>query len=29
MNCSGSDPHRAIEVCGGKVLPALAKAPVR
>jgi coenzyme F420-dependent glucose-6-phosphate dehydrogenase len=28
MNCSGSDPHRAIEVYGGKVLPTLAKAPV-
>jgi hypothetical protein len=29
MNCSDSDPHRTIEVYGGKVLPALAKAPVR
>jgi coenzyme F420-dependent glucose-6-phosphate dehydrogenase len=29
MNCSGSDPHRAIEVYGSKVLPALAKASVR
>jgi coenzyme F420-dependent glucose-6-phosphate dehydrogenase len=29
MNCSGADPHRAIDVYGGKVLPALAKAPAR
>ena len=29
MNCSGADPHEAIEVYGGKVLPALAKAPAR
>jgi coenzyme F420-dependent glucose-6-phosphate dehydrogenase len=29
MNCSGADPHRAIEVYGAKVLPALAKAPAR
>jgi coenzyme F420-dependent glucose-6-phosphate dehydrogenase len=29
MNCSGADPHRAIEVYGGKVLPALAKTPAR
>jgi coenzyme F420-dependent glucose-6-phosphate dehydrogenase len=29
MNCSGSDPHRAIEVYGSNVLPALARAPVR
>lgn len=27
MNCSGADPHRAIEVYGSKVLPALAKTP--
>jgi coenzyme F420-dependent glucose-6-phosphate dehydrogenase len=26
MNCSGADPHRAIEVYGAKVLPALVKA---
>jgi coenzyme F420-dependent glucose-6-phosphate dehydrogenase len=29
MNVSGADPNRAIEVYGGKVLPALAKAPAR
>jgi coenzyme F420-dependent glucose-6-phosphate dehydrogenase len=29
MNCSGSDPHRAIEVYGTNVLPALARAPAR
>jgi coenzyme F420-dependent glucose-6-phosphate dehydrogenase len=29
MNCSGADPHRAIELYGGQVLPALAKAPAR
>lgn len=29
MNCSGADPHRAIEVYGGKVLPALAKSTAR
>lgn len=29
MNCSGSDPHRAIEVYGSNVLPALARAPAR
>jgi len=29
MNVSGADPHRAIEVYGGQVLPALAKAPAR
>jgi coenzyme F420-dependent glucose-6-phosphate dehydrogenase len=29
MNCSGSDPHRAIAVYGSKVLPALARAPAR
>jgi coenzyme F420-dependent glucose-6-phosphate dehydrogenase len=29
MNVSGADPHKAIEVYGGKVLPALAKSPVR
>ncbi|HSD23675.1 MAG TPA: TIGR03557 family F420-dependent LLM class oxidoreductase [Solirubrobacterales bacterium] len=29
MNCSGADPHGAIEVYGGKVLSALAKAPAR
>ena len=29
MNCSGADPHKAIEVYGGKVLPALAKATSR
>jgi coenzyme F420-dependent glucose-6-phosphate dehydrogenase len=29
MNCSGSEPHRAIEVYGGRVLPALAKTPAR
>jgi coenzyme F420-dependent glucose-6-phosphate dehydrogenase len=29
MNCSGADPHRAIEVYGGQVLPALAKTPAR
>jgi coenzyme F420-dependent glucose-6-phosphate dehydrogenase len=27
MNVSGDDPHKAIEVYGGQVLPALAKAP--
>jgi len=25
MNCSGADPHGAIEVYGRSVLPALAK----
>jgi coenzyme F420-dependent glucose-6-phosphate dehydrogenase len=25
MNCSGADPHRAVEIYGSKVLPALAK----
>jgi hypothetical protein len=29
MNCSGADPHKAIEVYGGQVLPALAKATSR
>jgi coenzyme F420-dependent glucose-6-phosphate dehydrogenase len=29
MNCSGADPHRAIEVYGEQVLPALAKSPAR
>jgi coenzyme F420-dependent glucose-6-phosphate dehydrogenase len=29
MNVSGADPHKAIDVYGGKVLPALAKAPAR
>jgi coenzyme F420-dependent glucose-6-phosphate dehydrogenase len=29
MNVSGAEPHRAIEVYGGKVLPALAKSPAR
>jgi coenzyme F420-dependent glucose-6-phosphate dehydrogenase len=29
MNVSGADPHRAIEVYGSKVLPALAKTPAR
>ena len=29
MNCSGADPHKAIEAYGGQVLPALAKAPAR
>jgi coenzyme F420-dependent glucose-6-phosphate dehydrogenase len=29
MNVSGADPHGAIEVYGGQVLPALAKAPAR
>jgi coenzyme F420-dependent glucose-6-phosphate dehydrogenase len=29
MNCSGSEPHRAIDVYGGQVLPALAKTPAR
>jgi coenzyme F420-dependent glucose-6-phosphate dehydrogenase len=29
MNVSGADPHRAIDVYGGKVLPALARAPAR
>ena len=29
MNCSGADPHGAIEIYGGKVLPALAKTPAR
>jgi coenzyme F420-dependent glucose-6-phosphate dehydrogenase len=29
MNCSGSEPHRAIEVYGGQVLPALAKTPAQ
>jgi coenzyme F420-dependent glucose-6-phosphate dehydrogenase len=29
MNVSGADPHRAIEVYGGEVLPALAKATAR
>jgi coenzyme F420-dependent glucose-6-phosphate dehydrogenase len=29
MNVSGADPHKAIEVYGGKVLPALAKTPAR
>jgi hypothetical protein len=29
MNVSGADPHRAIEVYGGKVLPALAKTTAR
>jgi coenzyme F420-dependent glucose-6-phosphate dehydrogenase len=29
MNCSGNEPHRAIEVYGSKVLPALAKTPAR
>ncbi len=29
MNCSGADPHRAIEVYGSKVLPALAKTTAR
>ena len=29
MNCSGAEPHRAIEFYGGKVLPALAKTPAR
>jgi coenzyme F420-dependent glucose-6-phosphate dehydrogenase len=29
MNVSGADPHKAIEVYGGRVLPALAKATAR
>jgi coenzyme F420-dependent glucose-6-phosphate dehydrogenase len=29
MNVSGADPHKAVEVYGGKVLPALAKSPAR
>ena len=29
MNCSGSEPHRAIDVYGGQVLPALAKTPAQ
>ena len=29
MNVSGADPHRAIEVYGGKVLPVLARAAAR
>ena len=29
MNVSGADPHRAIEVYGGQVLPALARATAR
>ena len=29
MNVSGADPHRAIDVYGGKVLPALVKTPAR
>jgi coenzyme F420-dependent glucose-6-phosphate dehydrogenase len=29
MNCSGADPHRAIEVYGSKVLPALTKQTAR
>jgi coenzyme F420-dependent glucose-6-phosphate dehydrogenase len=29
MNCSGAAPHEAIEVYGGKVLPALARTPAR
>jgi coenzyme F420-dependent glucose-6-phosphate dehydrogenase len=29
MNCSGTDPHRAIDVYGSKVLPALAKTTAR
>jgi coenzyme F420-dependent glucose-6-phosphate dehydrogenase len=29
MNCSGAGPHKAIEVYGAKVLPALAKTPAR
>ena len=29
MNCSGADPHAAIEVYGGKILPALARVPAR
>jgi hypothetical protein len=29
MNCSGADPHKAIEIYGGKVLPALAKQTAR
>ena len=29
MNVSGADPHKAIEVYGGQVLPALAKATAR
>jgi hypothetical protein len=29
MNCSGADPHKAVEVYGSKVLPALAKQTAR
>jgi coenzyme F420-dependent glucose-6-phosphate dehydrogenase len=29
MNVSGADPHKAVEVYGGKVLPALAKQTAR
>jgi hypothetical protein len=29
MNVSGADPHKAIEIYGGKVLPTLAKATAR
>ena len=29
MNVSGADPHRAIEIYGGRVLPALTKATAR
>jgi coenzyme F420-dependent glucose-6-phosphate dehydrogenase len=29
MNVSGDDPHKAVEVYGDKVLPALAKQPAR
>jgi len=29
MNVSGADPHKAVEVYGGQVLPALAKSPAR
>ena len=29
MNVSGADPHRAIDVYGGEVLPALARTPAR
>ena len=27
MNCSGADPHRAIEVYGREVLPDLSRSP--
>jgi coenzyme F420-dependent glucose-6-phosphate dehydrogenase len=29
MNVSGADPHKAVEVYGGQVLPSLAKSPAR